>query len=362
MHIHSYEPKLDFSDVLMIPKTSSLDSRSDVDIFRTFKKKHSEGTLRVVPVIAANMDTTGTFAMAEALSHHGMMVALHKHYTVEEYVQHYKNSLANYMNSFYSMGIGDSDIDDLREFIEHDDPHLICIDVANGYTEKFKNAVRTVRQMCPKAFIMAGNVVTPEKTEEIIIAGADCVKVGIGPGAVCTTRIKTGVGYPQFSAIVECADAAHGVDGFVCGDGGCTSPGDIAKAFGAGADFVMLGSMFAGTDECDGEKIHIDADGSHLEPHWGSAHEDPLRPTHMRFYGMSSKTANDRYAGGLDNYRAAEGKEVLVPYKGPVVEVVQDILGGVRSAMTYVGARKLKELTKRATFVIVNNQHNKFFD
>ena len=214
MHIHSYEPKLDFSDVLMLPKTSSLESRSGVDVYRSFKKKHSDGTVDCVPIIAANMDTTGSAAMCDALREHGLMTALHKHYSAAEYAAFFQLQSQRLGKGFFSMGIGDADIDKLRELIDECDPELICIDVANGYTDKFKRAVATVRQMCPKAFIMAGNVVTPEKTEEIINAGADCVKVGIGPGAVCTTRIKTGVGYPQFSAIVGCADAAHGIDGF----------------------------------------------------------------------------------------------------------------------------------------------------
>ncbi len=360
MHIHSFEPKYDFSDVLMIPKTSSLESRSEVDLNREFKLKHSGRKLNCVPIIAANMDTTGSMEMAFALARQEMLTALHKHYTVKEFCIFYKNFF-DQRNIFYSMGIGEADIEKLRLILKQCTLDMICIDVANGYTEKFKNAVDTVRAMIPKGFIMAGNVVTPEKTEEIIMAGADCVKIGIGPGGVCTTRIQTGVGYPQFSAIMECADAAHGVDGLICGDGGCTSPGDIAKAFGAGADFVMIGSMLAGTDECEGDKLKIDPDGSEVTLNDVQLNEWGEVPTHMRFYGMSSKTANDLYSGGLDNYRSAEGKEVLVEYKGPVDDVVQDILGGIRSAMTYVGARKLKELTKRASFVIVNNQHNKFF-
>lgn len=342
MKFVSNEVKLDFSDVLIIPKTSSLESRSDVSVQRAFKLKHAGWEWAGIPIIAANMDTTGTLRMSQSLAEIGLCTALHKHHKIEEI----RDALStNFMNVFYSMGISDKDFDKITKE-KFFDPRMICLDVANGYTQRFIDSVKKLRDLYPKTFIMAGNVVTYEKAEQVINAGADCVKIGIGPGAVCTTRIKTGIGYPQFSAILECADAAHGVGGLVCGDGGCAVPGDIVKAFAAGADFVMIGGMLAGTSECAGEVI------------WGDNNE----PTHMKFYGMSSKTANDRYAGGLNDYRAAEGKEVLVPFKGDVKDVVQDILGGLRSALTYTGSLSLKELTKRASFVIVNNQHNKIFD
>jgi GMP reductase len=219
----------------------------------------------------------------------------------------------------------------------------VCIDVANGYTESFVRFVAKVRERYPHLVIMAGNVVTGEMTEELILSGADIVKVGIGPGSVCTTRKMTGVGYPQLSAIIECADAAHGLEGHICADGGCATPGDVAKAFGGGADFVMLGGMFAGHDESGGDIV--DRDGSRFQ----------------RFYGMSSKAAMEKYSGGVAEYRAAEGKEVLVPYRGPVAATVQEILGGVRSACTYVGARRLRELSKRTTFIRATQQLNEVF-
>jgi GMP reductase len=203
--------------------------------------------------------------------------------------------------------------------------------------------VQRIRAAHPQLVIMAGNVVTGEMTEELLLSGADIVKVGIGPGSVCTTRKMTGVGYPQLSAVIECADAAHGLGGHICADGGCTTPGDVAKAFGAGADFVMLGGMFAGHDESGGELVERNGE------------------KFKRFYGMSSKTAMEKYAGGVAEYRAAEGKEVLVPYRGPVADTVQEILGGVRSACTYVGARRLKEFSKRTTFVRVTQQANEVF-
>merc|ERR1712084_190459 len=220
---------------------------------------------------------------------------------------------------------------------------MICIDVANGYSEPFVQCIRDTRKRFPQHTIMAGNVVTGEMTEELLLAGADIVKVGIGPGSVCTTRKMTGVGYPQLSATMECADAAHGLGGCVVSDGGCTCPGDVAKAFGAGADFVMLGGMLAGHDECSGELI--EEGGQHFKV----------------FYGMSSDTAMKKYAGGVAEYRSSEGKTVRVPYRGPIGETIRDILGGIRSACTYVGAAELKELPLRTTFIRVTQQLNTVF-
>jgi GMP reductase len=176
------------------------------------------------------------------------------------------------------------------------------------------------------------------------LAGADIVKVGIGPGSVCTTRVKTGVGYPQLSAIIECADAAHGLGGHIISDGGCVTPGDVAKAFGAGADFVMLGGMLAGHNESGGEMIEIAGE------------------KYKKFYGMSSETAMNKHVGGVAEYRASEGKTVQVPFKGDVIDTLKDILGGIRSTCTYVGASKLKELTKRTTFIRVLEQENVIFN
>jgi GMP reductase len=348
--------KLDFSDVLILPKTSTLTSRSDVSLTRSFKLKHAGWDWVGIPIVAANMNTTGTVGMANVFSEYEMAVALHKHYHIEEVVDHL---IANEFYSFYSMGISEGDFDKLQIFksIALRWPRMVCVDVANGYTEKFLDSVKRLRDLMPDTFIMAGNVVTPEKTEEVLKGGADCVKIGIGPGSVCTTRMKTGVGYPQLSAIIECADAAHGLRGLICADGGCTVPGDIAKAFGGGADFVMIGGMLAGTDESGGTRVHVDNNGIVCD-----AAGCNLPVTHLEFYGMSSRKANDAFAGGLNDYRAAEGKEVLVPYKGRVAHVVDDILGGIRSTLTYVGARELKELTKRTTFVRVSNQLNGIFD
>ncbi|HEV8518007.1 MAG TPA: GMP reductase [Burkholderiales bacterium] len=343
MHIDQ-DIKLDFNDVLIRPKRSALPSRAGVDIVRKFSFKHSENHYSGVPVIAANMDTVGTFEMARALAPFGLSVALHKHHGVDELVAFFK-ALKIKSNAFYSMGITQHDLDRFKRVKRRAGEAIqyVCIDVANGYTESFVKFVAKFRADYPKVTLMAGNVVTGEMTEELILSGADIVKVGIGPGSVCTTRTMTGVGYPQLSAVIECADAAHGLGGRICSDGGCTTPGDLAKAFGGGADFVMLGGMFAGHAECAGDVVEQDGQKS------------------KRFYGMSSRTAMEKYAGGVANYRASEGKEVLVPYRGPVANTVQDLLGGLRSACTYVGARTLKELTKRTTFVRVGMQTNEVF-
>lgn len=344
MHIDR-DLKLDFSDVLIRPKRSALPSRAEVDIRREFTFRHSRHKYRGIPLVAANMDTVGTFEMARALAPLGLSAALHKHYP-DEALAGFFGSLKVKSSAFYSMGITKHDAEKfdrvqqkLGEGIEY-----VCIDVANGYTESFVKFVEKFRHDHPQVTLMAGNVVTGEMTEELILSGVDIVKVGIGAGSVCTTRSMTGVGFPQLSAVIECADAAHGLEGRICADGGCVTTGDIAKAFGGGADFVMLGGMLAGHAECTGELI--EKDGEKYKP----------------FYGMSSRTAMEKYAGGIAEYRAAEGKDVLVPYRGPVAGTVSGILGGVRSACTYVGARQLKELTKRTTFVRVRGKINDAFD
>jgi GMP reductase len=336
--------KLDFKDVLLRPKRSTLTSRSEVDISRDFVFLHSQRTYHGIPIIAANMDSTGTFQMARALARHQLSVALHKHYGEAELLAFFAEQPA-IPGSFYSMGITQPDFDKFCRVMKKAGGMIenVCVDVANGYTKSFIGFIHKLRAAYPDITIMAGNVVTGEMTEELIIDGVDIVKVGIGPGSVCTTRKMSGVGYPQLSAIIECADAAHGLHGLICADGGCTSPGDLAKAFGAGADFVMLGGMLAGHDECDSEIVEIDG----------------VRK--MRFYGMSSREAMEKYAGGVAEYRASEGKDVLLDCRGPVENTVQDILGGVRSACTYVGARKLKELSKRTTFIRVSQQLNEVF-
>ncbi len=337
--------KLGFKDVLIRPKRSTLKSRAEVKLERSYSFLHSKLAWSGVPVIAANMDTVGTFAMAEALGRHDMLCALHKHYPLDAWKDWLKQVDEEiYQRIMVSTGTSDTDMEKLSAIVTAA-PKLkfICIDVANGYAESFVAFVSRVREAYPQMTIIAGNVVTGEMVEELLLAGADVVKVGIGPGSVCTTRVKTGVGYPQLSAVIECADAAHGLGGRIISDGGCICPGDIAKAFGGGADFVMLGGMLAGHDESGGQLV--DRDGQQYK----------------LFYGMSSSTAMGKHVGGVAEYRASEGKTVEVPYRGPVEETLRDILGGVRSACTYVGAAELRELSKRTTFIRVREQENRSF-
>lgn len=345
------EVKLDFKDVLIRPKRSTLGSRKEVNVKRTYHFKHSGRVFEGFPVVAANMDGVGTFDMAKAFAKdgYGMTVALHKHYALQDLVSYFDEFGGR--DVWYSIGLAQDDQDKLAEFLKSKPQkegrgiEKICIDVANGYSEAFLDFIKRIRDMLPEdVAIMAGNVVTGEIVEELVLSGVDVVKVGIGPGSVCTTRKKTGVGYPQLSAIIECADAAHGLGGLICADGGCTVPGDVAKAFAGGGDFVMLGGMLAGHDQSE-EEIFTKDDGSKV----------------VRFYGMSSDTAMTKHKGGVAEYRASEGKTVEIPYRGDVSDRLQDILGGVRSACTYVGAKRLKELTKRTTFIRVSQQINNIF-
>lgn len=347
--------KLDFKDVLIRPKRSTLKSRKSVDLTRQYTFIHSGKIFDGIPIIAANMDTVGTFEMAVALSGFEMLTALHKHYDEETLMEKLRHPPPHYY--FYSMGVTPNDYEKFVHVMEKNGEKFpnICIDVANGYSEPFVDFVKKIRDEYPNKTIMAGNVVTAEMTEALILGGADIVKVGIGPGSVCTTRRMTGVGYPQLSAVIECADSAHGVEGHICSDGGCVVPGDIAKAFGGGADFVMLGGMLAGHDECGGEII------SDLNVYNLDTEKSESGKKFMKFYGMSSEDAMEKYSGGVADYRASEGKSVLVPYKGPVKNTVKEILGGLRSSCTYIGARRLKELSKRTTFVRVTQQANEVF-
>ncbi|XGW04879.1 hypothetical protein V3C99_015782 [Haemonchus contortus] len=341
-----FEPKLDFKDVLLRPKRSTLKSRADVDLVREYTFKNSKKTYSGVPVVASNMDTVGTFEMAETLAKHHLFTTIHKHYSLDEWQAFFEKNKDTdvFKNVAVSSGLSDKDFEKLRSICEMV-PLLesICLDVANGYSETFIEYIRKVREHFPRHTIMAGNVVTGEMVEELILSGADIIKVGIGPGSVCTTRKKAGVGYPQLSAVLECADAAHGLGGHVMSDGGCTNPGDVAKAFGAGADFVMIGGLLAGHDQSGGEIIEQNGRKFKL------------------FYGMSSDTAMTKYHGNVADYRASEGKTITIPYRGDVNNTVLDILGGIRSACTYTGSAKLKELSKRTTFIRVTQQTNDMY-
>jgi len=413
----SEDVKLDFCDVLLMPKRSTIGSRSELgDLSRTFKFKHSKVEYTGTPIVAANMDTIGTFEMAKAFKKYNMSVALHKFYTAKSLIEYFSSPDRN-DNTFYSMGITQSDYDKFREVedaVRHSGNgriQYVCVDVANGYSRKFVSFVEALRKTYGESIvIMAGNVVTGDMVYDLLERGADIVKVGIGPGSVCTTRRITGVGYPQLSAILECQDAAHGADGLICGDGGIVIPGDFSKAFAAGSDFVMAGGIFAGHQECAGEiiglnrilkpltwpddlepraammfvvdtsnqkeyvveiskfkqfihefnhKYNLDRNSVPIpkEFEW-AIHTEILPNARMRFYGMSSQEAMEKHYGGKADYRAAEGKVVEVPYKGSVSKTVEEILGGIRSAGSMIGARRLKDMSKCATFVRVGRQLN----
>ena len=329
--------KLDFDDVLIRPKRSTLSSRRLVDLEREFNFRHSDETWKGIPIIAANMDTTGTFEIAEAFKKNKMITAIHKFYSMDEWSQAIKSKQIDVEYCAVTFGVEEAEnADDFFKYLKSEkinEPKFICLDVANGYTELFLDLVKRVRDKFDNPLI-AGNVVTGEMTEALILAGADIVKIGIGPGSVCTTRTVTGVGYPQLSAIIECADAAHGLRGHVISDGGCSTPGDVSKAFGAGADFVMLGGMLAGHKESGGKVIERDG------------------KKYIEFYGMSSDTAMERYYGDIKEYRASEGESISLEYRGSIDKTVQQILGGVRSAATYIGAKDLKNIPKCISFVL----------
>jgi len=377
--------KLDYKDVLIRPKRSTLKSRSQVKLNRKFQFRHYDHDIATplpdeyhyegIPIMASNMDGVGTMRMADKLAEGEMFTCLVKTYSAEYLIEYFNgadlggDSIQRTENVAMSIGTGESDYNKLlqvKKEVEHKLKY-VCMDIANGYSDHFAAHVRKVRAEFPDLVIIAGNVVTREMTEELILAGADIVKVGIGPGSVCTTRIQTGVGYPQLSAVIECADAAHGLGGHIIADGGCTCPGDVAKAFAAGADFVMLGGMLAGHDEGGGEVItkYYKTNELNYELSQGTSggFEKVIETKKfVQFYGMSSESANDKHFGGLKNYRSSEGRTVLVPYRGEVARTVQEILGGVRSTCTYAGAMKLKQLAKCTTFIRCTQTHNPVYE
>lgn len=354
--------KLDFDDVLLVPQRSRAASRVSVLVDRQFTFYHSTRQWSGTPIIAANMDSTGTFAMSQTLKNFGMITCLHKYYKAEQYKDLDINT------QWFSMGIKNEDFQKLQTVLELFGicPN-ICIDVANGYTDDFVNFCNRIRNFIGQSpIIMAGNVCTPEMVQELILhGGVDIVKIGIGPGSACTTRLKTGVGYPQLSAIEECSHAAHGLKngdkrlGLICADGGCRNPSDIVKAFAIGADFVMVGGMIAGADECEGEweyayicKVGDRQWEQSLDPEY----EVSKIKKSLKFYGMSSHAAQQKY-GGIKDYRTSEGRVMTVPYKGSAHQIMLDVLGGIRSACAYIGASSIKDLPKCAEFITVNRVH-----
>ena len=335
--------KLDYSDVLLRPKRSTLKSRKDVNLLRTYRFKYSKNEWSGIPIMAANMDGVGELGVAEKLSEFEMITCLTKQHNVKKLKEN-KKIKSIYQNIALSIGIKKEDFENLDKILkEFSFFNFICIDVANGYSEHFTSFIKSIRDKYPTKTIIAGNVVTADMTQELVLSGADIVKVGIGPGSVCTTRIQTGVGYPQLSAVIECADAAHGLGAHIIADGGCTCAGDVAKGFGGGADFVMLGGMLAGHDEGSGKIVKTNGQ------------------KYLEFYGSSSDVANKKHYGGLSDYRSSEGKTVRIKYRGKIKDTILNVLGGVRSSCTYVGAPSLKQLSKCTTFVRVSNQFNETF-
>lgn len=363
------DSKLDYKDVLIRPKRSTLGSRKDVDLYRKFSFRNyetdaAEPHYRGIPIMASNMDGVGTFTMADKLAELGLFTCLVKNYSVEELIEFFNaDESSRTENIAYSTGITEQDFEKFKQVYKATQQRLkyVCVDVANGYSERFSMFIKQMRDAFPGIVIIAGNVVTGEMTEELILSGADIVKVGIGPGSVCTTRIQTGVGFPQLSAVIECADSAHGLGGHIIADGGCTCPGDLAKAFAAGADYVMLGGMLAGHDEGGGEVItryYKSGEVAKTDNSWEDIIEERK---YVQFYGMSSRAANDKHFGGLKEYRSSEGRDILVPYRGEINHTIQDLLGGIRSTCTYAGAKKLKWLSKCTTFVKTSQQFNSVF-
>ena len=332
--------KLDFTDVLLIPKRNEYTSRSEAILERTIKFKYSPYEWTGVPIMVSNMDSTGTVEMARSLQKHKIITCLHKYYKSSDIP-------ADLDKNYYavSSGIREADLLNLDEIMKNVDPKIICLDVANGYMNKFIKICKSVRDKYPEKIIIAGNVCTSEGALDLVMnGGADIVKVGIGSGSCCTTRKQTGIGMPQLSANMECSDTAHGIGAHIISDGGIQVIGDISKAYAAGADFVMCGSMFAGHEESGGETI---TEGSTL---------------YKIFYGMSSTTAMNKYSGGVAKYRSSEGKTVKLKHRGPIENTVLDILGGVRSTMTYIGSSKVKDIPKCATFIRVNRQLNQIYN
>jgi GMP reductase len=339
--------KLDYEDVLLRPKRSTLESRKDVLLERSFTFYHSPKKWTGLPIMTANMATCGTFEMARILSKYKMITTFHKYYKVKDYEKFFKTFKdPDYI--CYTVGIREQDLKQLKMMKKKkllDKFSFICLDVPNGYLQRFLKTIEDVRKMCPQHIIIAGNVVTNEITEEIILAGADIVKIGIGPGSACTTRRMTGVGYPQLSAVIECADAAHGIAngvsvGRIIADGGQQYPSDIAKAFCGGADFNMCGSLFSGFEQSGGETVLKDG------------------KKYKEYFGSSSDEAMKNFYGKKEAHRASEGRYALIPHKGDIHDFIQDLMGSLRSTATYIGARQLKEFPKRATFLKVSRQLN----
>ena len=324
---------LDFDDVMIVPRLSELNSRSEVNLEKefVFTNKISELPIKWtgIPIVAANMDTTGTFEVYDVLRKYKMLTAMNKFYTLKDYLDAKKRGIVLEQDYFMvSTGISIEIYINLVDIMENINCNWICIDVANGYMTSFVEFCKKVREKFPNKIIVAGNVVTPEMVEKLLHeVDVDVVKIGIGPGSACLTRMKTGVGIPQFTAINKCRAR------YIISDGGIKSPGDMVKAFGAGADFVMMGGAFAGHDENLGEIVEENGEKFKL------------------FYGMSSNHAMVKYYGKMNDYRASEGTVLKIKYKGKLEDTVNDYLGGLRSACTYTNSATLNDFANNAEFI-----------
>jgi len=354
---------LDFRDVLILPKKSNINSRKDVVLERTIVFQNGVSWTGI-PIIAANMTTIGTLDLYKVLSTYKIITALHKFHKLQDLLDYNKENSDLKLNPDYFMistGISDDDYTNLKVILDNFECKFICVDVANGYISKFKDFCKSLRSEYPEKIIVAGNVCTSEGIELLNALELDIIKVGIGGGSACTTRIQTGIGMPQLSCVLECVQACKEYNrinfeiyyeydqdkhnkAFILSDGGITCPGDLAKAFGAGADFVMIGGAFAGHDENPGQIVNDEKTGA----------------KYKLFYGMSSGYAmkNNYAANNNTNYRSSEGRELKVAYKGSLKSSVENYLGGLRSACTYTNSANLEELANNTKFIIVNNQYN----
>lgn len=363
------EKKLDFNDVLIVPQRSTLTSRSEINLERTFQFYHSTRSWTGIPIMCSNMSFC-SIEMAKGMSKHKMIACLHKYHSIDQLFDYFTQYPQNLPYTFVSIGYKKSDLNDLLELKNklNKQPN-ICIDVPNGHMDVFVKYCKKIRDHFPESIILAGNVTNTSSTQELIIyGGVDIVKTGIGGGSACTTRFQTGCGLPQLSCCLENSYIAHGLQngekklGLICSDGGHKNSGDVCKGLCAGADFIMLGGYFAGSEPCDGEWTYEYSAGKHTGINFWQPN-DPGYPTEKRktqfsYYGMSTHYSQDMFEDGKKNYRASEGTKITVPYKGVLDNVIQELLGGIRSCCTYIGANNIKNMLKCGQFCIVNQIHN----
>ncbi len=362
MNLIHDEIKLDYGNVLLVPGTrTNVTSRKLVNLNCRISFNHNEKTVyEGIPIMAANMDGVGSFAMADALIRHRIFTCLAKMHSEENLIKFFSEDSLRRDYCAITVGLRHMDREKFKSVNQNAGPiKFACLDVANGHTQRFVSFLEEFRSEFPEVVIIAGNVVTPEQTEILVKAGADLVKIGIGGGSVCETRIKTGVGYPQFSAVVECGHAAREAGAHIVADGGCTCPGDVAKALAAGSAFVMLGGMFAGHKEGGGRVVTRRFNTGEITDEGKAILQENK---YVEFYGMSSQIANNKHFDGLQPWKTSEGREVLLPFKPSIDETVQDMLGGLRSACTYLGAGNLQDLPQAAKFVQCHDTHNRVFE